>query len=261
MHEASLYQANCFVTLTYAPEHLPAGGNLQYRDFQLFVKRLRSARRYAFLPSRISGVQPVHAAAFLSEPARALRFFMCGEYGTLNLRPHYHACLFNVDFSDSVISGKSAAGEVFLSSPTLSKLWPFGRAVVQDLNIITAAYCARYVVDKVTGPDAEAHYQGRTPEFCRCSLKPGIGAEWFEKFGETDCMRHDFVVESGNKLAPPRYYDRLRRRTDKTVRQDEWEFARELRARAVLGDNTDERLRVREVVHQARVRNQKRELE
>lgn len=236
MHEASLYERNCFVTLTYAPEHLPSDGSLRYVDFQLFMKRLRKH----FFPQRI-------------------RFFMCGEYGPLNLRPHYHVCLFNCSFDDMFPNGKSGAGAVFFDSPLLSDLWLLGKVSVQELNSSTAAYCARYVVDKVTGDGAEAHYGGRTPEYCRCSLKPGIGARWFERFGQVDVYRHDFVVQDGDKLSPPRYYDRLQRRK-RLQSMDDIEYARELRAKAVLADNTDERLRVREVVHRARVRNQKREL-
>ena len=37
MHEASLYKNNCFVTLTYADEHLPADYSLHYDDFQKFM--------------------------------------------------------------------------------------------------------------------------------------------------------------------------------------------------------------------------------
>ena len=69
-HEASLYSVNSFVTLTYDDEHLPGDQCLDHRDFQLFMKRLR--KRF---PSR---------------------FFMCGEYGGLNGRPHYHSILFGV---------------------------------------------------------------------------------------------------------------------------------------------------------------------
>lgn len=41
MHEASLYDDNCFVTLTYDDEHLPKDGSLVKKDFQLFMKKLR----------------------------------------------------------------------------------------------------------------------------------------------------------------------------------------------------------------------------
>jgi len=44
VHESSLYDDNCFITLTYDDEFLPAGGTLVKRHFQLFIKRLR--KRY-----------------------------------------------------------------------------------------------------------------------------------------------------------------------------------------------------------------------
>lgn len=186
-HEARCWSNNCFVTLTYGRDKVPAGGSLDYRDFQLFMKRLR---------------------AHFKVP---VRFFMCGEYGPLNLRPHYHACLFNCDFSDKVVAGKSGAGAVFFNSPLLEKLWSHGRVSVQDLNSSTANYCARYIVDKVTGDAAEAHYSSvdsdgvlhrRVPEFCRCSLKPGIGSVWYDKFAG-DVYPGDYVVQEGDKFAPP----------------------------------------------------------
>ena len=41
-HEAELYGLdNCFITLTYNDEHLPAYGTLNKPDFQKFMKRLR----------------------------------------------------------------------------------------------------------------------------------------------------------------------------------------------------------------------------
>ena len=42
MHEASMHEENCFVTLTYDDDKLPSGGSLKKKDCQDFVKRLRS---------------------------------------------------------------------------------------------------------------------------------------------------------------------------------------------------------------------------
>lgn len=237
MHEAQTSERSCFITLTYDDEHLPVDGSLQYRDFQLFMKRLRA----------LTGVK--------------VRFFMCGEYGPENLRPHYHACIFGEDFKkDRVAAGTSGSGEKFYSSERLNKLWGRGIVSVQALTMASAAYTARYVVDKITGEAAEGHYEGREPEFMRCSLKPGIGYEWFAKFGMGDVYRHDKAVIEGGRMevAPPKYYDKLYKRTDKTVRVDEWEYARQLRAKAALTDNTEERLKVREIVQKARIINQRR---
>lgn len=232
MHEAQMWRENCFVTLTYDDEHLPARGHLQYSDFQRFMKRLRKR----------AGV-PV-------------RFFVCGEYGPLNLRPHYHACLFNVDFGDRIPRGRSASGAVYFDSPILRELWPLGHVSVQDLNSSTAGYCAKYIVDKVTGDDAEEFYGDRPPEFSRCSLKPGIGAAWFEQFSR-DVYAFDHAILHGSERSAPRYYDKLEKRK-RDVSWDEIEQARIDRARAGAADQTPERLAVREVVHRARVSKQKR---
>lgn len=42
VHEASLYPDNSFITLTYNDESCPSDAGLRHRDFQLFMKRLRS---------------------------------------------------------------------------------------------------------------------------------------------------------------------------------------------------------------------------
>lgn len=68
MHEASLYDENCFVTLTYDDAHLKST-SLEYADFQLFMKRLR--KKFA---------------------DRLIRFYMCGEYGEAFSRPKKNRC-------------------------------------------------------------------------------------------------------------------------------------------------------------------------
>lgn len=63
-----------FITLTYAPQHLPEGGSLNKRDLQLFLKKLR----------------------FHLEPLK-IRYFACGEYGEKTHRPHYHLIVWGID--------------------------------------------------------------------------------------------------------------------------------------------------------------------
>lgn len=248
MHEASSYEENCFVTLTYGRDRLPPGASLDHRDFQLFLKRLRADQA----------------------KTRRIRFYMCGEYGDVNERPHYHACLFNIDFrSDRIMSGKSGSGMPFYESAQLTRLWGHGIASVQDLTRETAGYCARYVMKKILGPEAKQAYDlvdpetgeitHRKPPYAAMSLKPGIGAAWFEKYGD-QVGRQDFVVASGAKAPPPKYYDKLLKRRDQAQLESN-QFARQHRAKAHADDNTDERRRVREIVHEARVSSLKRSLD
>lgn len=258
MHEAQLHDSNCFVTLTYDDAHLPPGGHLRYADYQAFMRRLRKASK-----------SPV-------------RFFMCGEYGPLNLRPHYHACLFNIDFSDRVPLGKSGAGAVFYDSPTLRRIWGLGHVSVQPLCREAAEYTARYVVDKITGQAAESHYSTvdddgvinrRPSEFSRCSLRPGIGYGWFQRYGRSDVFPADMVVSKGERHQVPRYYDKLLRRSTRTVSREGFIEARDDQAAGLVErieldrfkrsklnfqDQTSERLEVREAVQKARLNQSKR---
>ncbi|QXP44318.1 MAG: replication initiator protein [Arizlama microvirus] len=238
MHEASGHDATCFVTLTYGRDALPPNSSLAHEDFQKFMKRLR---KHFGVP---------------------VRFFMCGEYGPLNQRPHYHACLFGVAFSDAIPDGRSDAGEVYYNSPLLSKLWTHGRVSVQPLTPETASYCARYIMKKILGPDAKTAYSSvdedgvvseRRAEYACMSLKPGIGFEWFKKFGR-DVYPHDFVIQGGSKKRPPKYYDKLLKRNDAVLAED-IKMIREKNGRRHFLDNTDERLSVREQVHLARVKS------
>lgn len=254
VHEASLWKQNCFITLTYGRDQMPKYGSLDHRDFQLFMKRLR---KFAKTP---------------------IRFYMSGEYGPLNSRPHYHACIFNFTFTDTVPAGKSGAGEVFFNSPTLDKLWGLGRCSVQPMTRQTAGYCARYIMEKQLGqaglealkvvdPDTGEIVQKR-PEYSCMSLRPGIGAAWLDRY-VGDVYPRDYVVIDGEKRRPPKFYDRrLKKRADVgPVRGvacgqhlDEIEQKRQQLAAAAAPDNTDERRRVRAQVTEARIRNLKRYL-
>lgn len=73
-------QSAHFLTLTYDDSVLPFSENglmtLQYRDFQLFMKRLRKD------VSTYSDIK--------------IKYFCVGEYGTRTHRPHYHVIMFNV---------------------------------------------------------------------------------------------------------------------------------------------------------------------
>lgn len=238
LHEASLHDANCFVTLTYDDDHLPSFGSLEYRDFQLFIKRVRAR----FCRARV-------------------RYYMCGEYGDTSSRPHYHACLFGFQFPDLRRLYRSTGGTPIYSSKFLEELWPLGHSSVGEVTFESAAYVARYVMKKITGQRARDHYAvvdkstgevfWRCPEFNHMSLKPGIGASWISRF-RGDVFPEGEVVVRGRKCRPPRYYEKFFESWD----PDGYEmlkFGRELEARARAADNTDARLLVREQVAASRL--------
>lgn len=221
---------------------MPPHGSLRYRDFQLFMKRLRKA-------------------------AGKVRFFVCGEYGEALSRPHYHACLFGYDPPDKRPVSYLGSGRSW-RSVSLEALWPHGHIHIGALNVRSAGYAARYCLKKVTGDAAERHYRridpdgvcvDLEPEFARMSLRPGIGAGWFDRFGRTD-LSGDYVVHDGSQFAVPKYYDKLLERSDPSLlaaRKEE----RELRAIPFRADHSPERLTVREQVEVARISTLKRNLE
>lgn len=241
MHEASLYESNSFVTFTYSTENLPADGNLHYRDFQLMLKRLRALGNF-------------------------VRFFMSGEYGEVNFRPHYHAILFGYFPVDRVFYKTTKGGHQLYTSACLERAWRFGRCYIGSVTVQSAGYVARYALK---GDNNAAMVQGtvdvssgeisyRTPEFMRCSLRPGIGADWFNRF-RGDVYPRDFTIVDGVRNPVPAYYDALLAR-DSPLYLAYLKAARLERAEKYYEDTFPKRLRVREVVQKAAISNLKREL-
>jgi len=245
MHEAQMHTQNCFITLTYDDAHLPSDRSLHYRDFQLFIKRLR--KRY---------------------PGRRIRYYMAGEYGENFGRPHWHACIFGLDFDDKKLWKRTSANSLLYRSENLELLWPFGYSSIGDVTFESAAYVARYIMKKVTGKNAAEHYQeidpdtgeitNRTPEFTKMSLKPGIGYEWYKQY-TSDVYPHDYVVVRGKKVKPPKYYDK-KYKIDNPYEFDELLYIREKSAKLNHADNTLERLAVKEQVVKAKLQKLKRNL-
>ena len=244
IHEASLYDKNCFITLTFDDDHLDPHKSLNKRDFQLFMKRLR--KKYG----------------------EGIRFYHCGEYGSINQRPHHHACLFNFDFPDKKL-WTVRNGVPLYRSAELEKLWPFGFSTIGEVTFESAAYVARYIMKKINGKKSFMHYAiidketgeyfgQRQPEYTTMSRRPGIGREWFEKF-KGDIYPHDYVViKKGLKCRPPAYYDRLYDLTDPE------EFSRIKARRRVRArnnkDNTPQRLKVKEMVKWSQISRLVRDL-
>lgn len=187
-HEASLYENNVFITLTFAPKYLDSQGSLRKVDFQKFMKRLRK-RFYGNTKSNV-------------------RYFHCGEYGDKFGRPHHHACLFNFTFPDMVRSRTTSAGYPVYQSQILSELWPYGIHEIGDVTLRSAGYVARYILKKVGGHASWNHYEQKEPEYVTMSRRPGIAHEWFKKY-KSDVYPGDYVaMEGGFKSLPPKYYDK-----------------------------------------------------
>lgn len=251
MHESTLHESSYFLTLTYSQGNLPPHSSLRLEDFQKFLKRLRKH------------VYP-----------QKLRFFHCGEYGETTLRPHYHAIIFSLKFCDLLplsqtpqrerwystaetpLRDPSQQKNILYTSPTLDKLWGLGFATIGAVTFESAAYVARYICKKVTGREAETHYQQLNPltgevvdlkpEYVTMSRRPGIAKAWFEKYS-SDVYPDDFVLCRGKKMVTPKFYDKQLEKLD-PVLYEHVKQKREVSKKENKDDNTRARLEVKEEI-------------
>lgn len=151
---------------------------LRYKDFQLFMKRLR--KRFS---------------------DRNIRFMVCGEYGSHTFRPHYHAIIYGInisDFPDMIVHNKNKEGDCLYSSVMLDNLWSFGYTLSSDADNGTIAYVAGYVAKKFSSMKRKEFYDltNVVAPFIRSSNRPGLGRLWFEQ------NKNDFMSEYDYKVIP-----------------------------------------------------------
>lgn len=187
-----------FITLTYDAEHVPISDNgfmtLDVKDVQDFFKRLRR----------------LHEIRDKNHPK--IRYYVAGEYGGENMRPHYHIIMFNA--IDTLVEsawhfparmGKKIS-QVRLDKS--AKVPSFAGYI--DYGTVTGAsigYTLKYMCKP---PKVPVHQRDdRVPEFSLMSK--GLGnnyitpamVKWHKKDLEN---RMYIVIEDGKKISMPRYF-------------------------------------------------------
>ena len=174
MREYDFYgRIGCVLSLTYDNAHVPLDGSVNRRDLQLFLKRLRKH------------IEPVK-----------IRYFGCGEYGTLNGRPHYHLVVIGWQPDDLVFVKRSKKNTILYRSKTVEKLWSQGICAVADVTADSVRYSAKYLQKLYFNETS-----GKTPPFLTMSTHPGFGA-----FEAIDRVKSDSVYVNGVRKKVPRYY-------------------------------------------------------
>lgn len=242
VHELRYHSQACFLTLTYRDEELVYGGNyratLVKAHLQNFWKRYRKELKNV-----------------------PIRYFACGEYGSLRYRPHYHAIIFGHDFPDKKISG-SKNGNIYYQSNLLDSLWTHGTCTIGDVSFESAAYIARYTLKKAYGGDGKKWIRENIiePEFLTMSLKPGIGAQFYQDF-KKDIYPDDFlIIRDGVKTKPPRYYNKLLKRDDRDT-YDKIMVERKKHQSEKWIENTDFRRKTKAFCQRAKLKLLPRDLE
>ena len=246
LHEEQLHRnsgGSSFLTLTYDDRHVPRDKfglwdmSLRKRHWQTFAKRLRKK------------VGP-------------FRYLHCGEYGTENKRPHYHACIFGLDFADDSVPLAGARDDLRVSA-TIAETWPYGFHTLGAVTFSSAHYVAKYCTKRLTGKKiADEQLYSRVcaetgeayqvePEYSTMSRRPGLGYEWFKRYYR-DIYPNDFCIVNGREVKPPAYYDDLLEREDPEL----FQRVKHQRRRKLKGEkwnHTPERLAVRERIKERRV--------
>lgn len=196
-HESRQHETSSFLTLTYSDEKLPEHGSLRYKDLQDFWKRLRKKH--------------------------ALRYFACGEYGDKTLRPHYHACVFGLDWAEGSIELAPPPRKAW-THPDLEAAWGLGQVSVGPLNFETASYTASYVLKKLHSKQQYVRTDAETGELIaleqpRRFHSNGLARSWWEQY-RAGVADQDHVVIAGRRQKPPAAYDRWLGEVDERRREE-----------------------------------------
>lgn len=210
MLEAKQHEHNYFLTLTYEnkPEttsvnvetgEVEEQGTLVKKDLQDFQKRLR--RHYEY---HLKG--------------QDIKYYACGEYGSLRSRPHYHGIYFNLPIDDLEFSHKSKGGYPVYKSETIQKIWGKGIVGIGEVTWETCAYTARYIMKKQKGV-TKGHveiggelWKGPLPEFTTMSTRPAIAKGYYNENKDTFYLNDQIYIKTAKgvqNVKPARYFDKL----------------------------------------------------
>lgn len=175
MEEDKVSSSSYFITLTYDTRFVPISPNgfmtLDKKEFPKFMKRLRKLC-----------------------PGSTLKYYACGEYGSKNNRPHYHAIVFNVP-----------------DSTLFAKAWTIdgnqlGTVHVGQVSSDSVAYTMKYIDKSRFTPMHDR--DDRVPEFPLMSK--GLGKSYLtdqvKAYHRADLSRLYLTKAGGYKISMPRYY-------------------------------------------------------
>lgn len=176
---ASLFNENCFLTLTYDEKREGYHNEFEYSDIQKFKKRLR--------------------AAVWRKHKRRVDLFNVHEYGK-NGKKHWHLVLFGYDFSDKLVQSRHGEYSLYTSGE-LQSLWKFGFSTVGSVTEASAMYQAQYMEKDFKN----GNYNGGRKSHSRHS---GIGRCYFEKHYR-QILSLGYVPFNGRRLPVPRYFRKI----------------------------------------------------
>lgn len=193
--ESRMHDDNAFITLTVSDENLDKvfpGASLDHRPWQLFCKRLRK------------------------RTGAAIKFIMCGEYGEISTRPHYHAVIFGLapyKYTDTGVMRQDGLGllKARVDNPVYQDCWPYGEVYCGSVTPASIAYVSGYTLKQYTLGRDDKWYddRGLSKEYVKWSRRPGLGRSYYDTFGliEPHGDRIDCGVPvNDRRVFPGRHY-------------------------------------------------------
>ena len=172
---ASLYEQNCFITLTYDEDNL-GENKITYSDIQKFKKRLRKK------------LQP-----------KKVEIFNVHEYGK-NGRKHWHLVIFNHDFTDKELFTVKNGNRIY-TSQTLKELWPCGHNTIGEVTEASALYQAQYTQKDIKNGNTNNDRKAK-------SNHSGIGRGFFLR-NFRQILSLGYIPFGKTKMPIPRYFEKL----------------------------------------------------
>lgn len=182
--EMQTHDSNMFVTITYDEEHVPmyfhangyTGKQVLYNSDK--IDRLKTLQIVQFLAT----LQKSHHRYFIKKLRENLcrsglkdvtvRFFVCGEYGPIGKRPHYHYILFGLAEHMRGVDVKTIIEET---------AWRKGLAEAENCKqgVSAGDYVGDYLSKSMRKYDPRL--KGREPEFHSCSTRPFLGKAFLDQ--------------------------------------------------------------------------------
>jgi len=121
---------------------------------------------------------------------KPIRYYACGEYGDITLRPHYHIILFNlIDNRDIEKSWKNTKTKT-----------PLGIVHIGTSNVKTIAYTTKYIMKQYSA-------NSKDPFKPFSLMSKGIGANYLKKNAKYHLQNRELTVQiNGKTQALPEYY-------------------------------------------------------
>ena len=194
--ELKIRKNGYFITLTYDEQHKR---NLNKRDIQLFLKRLRKKEK--------------------------IRYFYVGELGEKTERPHYHMIIFgNLPEDLKEEKNPTKNGYKQYNSKSIQKIWQNGLIRINKLELPIMAYITKYMMKNTGNEDFIQGWSKNPPigineETIEEDIKKPHRTKCLKKYykyrfgeipiDENDKERNELKIKKIESETKLRYYDYL----------------------------------------------------